>query len=58
VLAGLLDFLGLPRAAIPDLSPRNGGDYPPLDPGLRRSLEPLFAASNARVAALTGIVWE
>jgi hypothetical protein len=57
VLGGLLDFLGLPRAAIPDLRPRNAGEYPPLDPGLRRELAPLFAASNRRVAELAGISW-
>jgi hypothetical protein len=57
VLGGLLDFLGLPRTVIPDLTPRNGGKYPPLDPGLRRALEPVFATSNVRVTALTGISW-
>jgi hypothetical protein len=57
VCGALLDFLGLPSTAIPDLTRRNAGDYPPLDPALRRALEPLFAASNARVTALTGISW-
>ena len=57
VTAEVLDFLGLPPCPALDLTPRNQLDYPPLDSTVAAELEGRFAASNNRVAELTGITW-
>lgn len=56
-MARTLDFLGLAPFDFCDLRPKNVGSYAPLTPELRARLEGRFAASNARLAQLTGIAW-
>lgn len=54
-LAGVQDFLGL-RCCAPDrFVPLNKGNYPPLEPELRRGLETLFAPMNRQLCDLLGL---
>jgi hypothetical protein len=57
VTGQVLDFLGLPARSGLDLRPRNQLDYAPLPDAQARALRGSFAASNRRVAELTGIDW-